>query len=226
MSEVKKGGQKAPASVADRIDTPDAVNVEAVMDAVAKVEREKAELAARKVWHMPDCGIHRGGELAECGCPANLVSLPPPLELEEVSGGGVTVNFIRVDEGFTKKVTIPDPQNSARTMVRDMYVAPKWICTSCGAAVRCLKVGGHLCDPAFLVFKARPVPISLGLPSDKRFAGGYRLSVWRDLEGTYHLSELVLDAGRVVHDGLLVSDNDYNTFEGSFSDMLIREFSP
>jgi hypothetical protein len=120
----------------------------------------------------------------------------------------------------------PDAQNSARVIKFEQFEQPRWICTDCGVAMRVPGLIGHACDPAYLLFKQRPIRASLTIPKKLRFKGAYRLTIWRDLDGTYHLSEVIAQDGKLIIDTELVADNDYNTFEAALSDTLTQEFEP
>lgn len=213
--DTKKGGKKtAPREVADRIDTPDGINVEEVLAATRRMNEER-ELRRR---HMNDCPAPRGGE---CACPANLLQMPPPLEAEKL--GDVTL--VRVDDGREVKTTITDKHEPSGVREVTKFLEPKWICTTCGCSYRAPKLLGHLCDPAFLLWKERKPPASLGLTAEQRFGGAYRLTIHRDAAGVTHLREVVIDGDRIVSDIERTSDGDFLVVEGALSDAVAEEFS-
>ena len=220
MSTTPKGGQKSPPALADRIPTPDGVNVEEVMKATAAIERERAIAHARANRHMSDCGTFRS---LDCSCPANLANLPKALE-EKMTGD---VKWIRADEEHFITVRIPDPtQHRGPLINKQVLVQPLWICTGCGTSQRVPAPGGHLCDPALLAWKAKPVPLSLTVPPEKRTSGAYRITIWRDAEFRYHVGEVIIDGDRVLAEAEHDVNGYYPASEATLSDMVAREFSP
>lgn len=168
---------------------------------------------------MDDCGAHRG---RDCACPANLHNLPPPIEAVDL--GNVTV--IRVDEGFTERRMVPSPQNNARLVEQERFIQPRWICTTCGWAIRGPGVHSHECDETYLLWKERPISVALTLPPEKRYGGAFRFTIWRDADGVYHLSEVVIAGDRLIKDQKVLEESFYPSLEGALSDCIVREFTP
>lgn len=214
-----KGGQKSPPPP-DRIDTPDAINVAEVMRATAQAEREKQVRLARQNRHMSDCLTFRS---QDCNCPANLANLPKALE-EKMTGD---VKWIRVDEEHFITVRVPDPSSHRGPLInKQVLVQPLWICTGCGTSQRVPHPIGHLCDPALLAWKEKPVPLSLTVAPEKRHAGAYRITIWRDADFKYHVGEVVIEGGTVVAESELDVNGYYPASEATLSDLVAREFSP
>lgn len=206
--------------IADRIPTPPELDLAAVEAATRAAEEEKQRRAALKSRHMPDCPVHRE---SECACPANLAVLPPPLEA--VRHGDV--ELIRVDNGYNYMAETQDPTTSAARLVTvERFMPPRWICTSCGAAWRTMAIVGHQCDPSLLLWRARPMPLSLSISAKRRVSGDYRVSIYRDAQGQYHLEELVFEGEKVVARREVSIDPDYLVIEASLGDLMVSEFSP
>jgi len=214
----KKGGQKSSPSVgpaaADRIDTPEALDVAAVLEAAQKLALERD----KRRRHMPECPAQRE---EECSCPANLHSMPPPKEVAEVSG----VKIVRVDDGKTIERTFADPQGNGRVVKRDVFLEPRWICTVCGGSYRVPHLLGHACDPAFLLWKDRRPPANAQITAEQRYSGALRLAIWRDATGMNHLIEMIVLDGKVIYERERSTDGDYLVIEGALSDAVVEEFS-
>ena len=204
----------------DRTATPDGLDVGAVKAAVAKVEHERRLKIELRHNHMSDCPAQRSGE---CSCPANLASMPAPLEAQELENG---VTFVRVDEGIRRTVKKQDPTTTANIRLIDFEVfdPPRWVCTSCGFAMRATSVLGHVCEPGALAFKAKPLPASFALPPEERMGGVFRLTIWRDAEGNYHLGDIVIRDRKVVTDREIMVEGDFNALEGALNDRVVEEF--
>ncbi|MDX2014155.1 MAG: hypothetical protein SFW67_28410 [Myxococcaceae bacterium] len=225
-----KGGKKSPArdQAQDRIPTPDAVDLSAVKAAVKQVEDENARREYLRVTHMSDCAATRDGE---CACPANLHTLTSAdiIETKEVeASAGRRVKMARVDEGYWKEVEAQDPTISGRVVLTKQrrWVEPRWVCLACGWACRAPAIHSHDCQPELLLFKARPLPLSHSIPPDERFSGAFRLTIWRDAEGEYHVGEVHLRDGRVLTDRELFRDGDFPALEGYVGDRIIEAFTP
>ena len=215
-SQSKSSSSASPAP--DRVDTPDALDVNAVLAAASTIDREKLELAARKKLHMEDCPVSRNGD---CACPCNLFNMPPPLEAVKFGD----VQMVRVDDGHTVDAERPDPSSSsAPPMKYKKFIEPKWVCTTCGFAQRAAAMQSHQCDEALLVWRLKPVPLALLVPEEQRFSGGFRVTLHRLADGRYVLSELVMRDGKVVADSPVMKESFYPSVEGQFLTMAARNF--
>jgi len=132
-----------------------------------------------------------------------------------------------VDEAHEKTVRVPDPSSHRGPLVnKQVLVLPRWICTTCGLAQRIIKPGGHACDEAAIIWKSKPIPLSLSVPAAKRYSGAYRVTLFRDTEGRYHMGELVIENGMVVAENELLIEGYFPSLEGAVSDLLLSEFTP
>lgn len=137
------------------------------------------------------------------------------------------IEVVRVDNGKLVERERPNPISKNSKPIRmTEELPPRWICTSCGWSIRGVGVDAHICDPSALLWKARPLSLVLTISPDKRWNGGFRLSIWRDVAGRYHLSEQILDGDRVIEDREVLVEDFYPAIEGALNDKLVEDFSP
>lgn len=207
---------------ADRIPTPDGVNVAEVMKAAAAIDKEKALAEARRSRHMPTCQTSRN---AECDCPANLYDTSLEVKERVKVGPKKDVEVIRVDDGRETFVIVPDPQSPrSGTIKKPVFILPRWVCTNCGWAARMKGLVDHHCDEALLIWKSRAMPLSATVSREKLFAGAYRLTIWRDKEGKYHVGEVVIENGMLIAEHEIVQEEYFPSAEAVISDRLMSEF--
>lgn len=199
--------------------------------AAEKAFMASAEEAARMDRHDDDCPLRKG---KECSCRANLQDLErevlPQLERRPYRwvDQGLTRDcvMVRVDDGLEVKKQIPDPisaQNPPITITEQL--PPRWVCSACAMSIRGTNID-HRCDVAVLAKARSPLALSRTLPADVRFGGAYRLVLWRDRAGEYHLGEEVVVADRVVEQRPIAGPEPYNIIEAAILDAADRNLAP
>lgn len=199
--------------------------------AAEKAFMASAEEAARMDRHDDDCPLRKG---KECSCRANLQDLErevlPQLERRPYRwvDQGLTRDcvMVRVDDGLEVKKQIPDPisaQNPPITITE--MLPPRWVCSACAMSIRGTNID-HRCDVAVLAKARSPLALSRTLPADVRFGGAYRLVLWRDRAGEYHLGEEVVVADRVVEQRPIAGPEPYNIIEAAILDAADRNLAP
>lgn len=203
---------------------------------------EQAAQAAAAAQHDDECPWRKGGE---CSCRAvfdEVAAAEGKGELERrlfrwsenavlkdgLMVGGIVRDavMVKLDNGRERRQQIADPisaQNPPITItVQD---PPRWVCTSCALSLRGNGID-HRCDPATLMKVRAPRALSRQLSPDVKFGGAYRLFLFRDREGAYHLGEEVVLAGRVVEERPIAGPESYNTIEGALLDAADRLLTP
>lgn len=191
--------------------------------------------------HDDDCAQRKG---KECGCRDNLRALESKelkvLESKTTEWSTVvhhkkpkeptivreTAVLVRVDDGRTVSKTVPDPlSQTAKPITVTSREPPRWVCTACAASMRGTDIDHH-CDDAVKNKAQRPIGLERTLPADVRFGGGYRLVLWRDRAGEYHLGEEVVAGNRVVEERHLYGPDAYNIIEGALLDAAVTKLAP
>ncbi len=207
----------------------------------AKFMKSVADVAAMAN-HDDDCAQRKG---KECGCRDNLRALRmgelkeleekhcawttkvwrkkplEPLEVQEKA------RLVRVDEGRQVARVIPDPLSphlNKPITVFD-FQPPRWICVDCAASMRGTDIDHH-CDDAVKNRAQRPIGLERMLAPEVRFGGAYRLILWRDRAGEYHLGEQVVAGERVVEERHLYGPDAYNIIEGALLDAAVTKLAP
>ncbi len=207
--------------------------------------------ASLLVSHDDDCA-HRKGK--ECGCRENLRVLKAggysvleekkmnwvrtvyrKATAEEMAAGQrkpvavemtESATVVRVDDGRTVIRMIADPLSPRLPPIQlATHEPPRWICTSCAMSVRGTDLD-HQCDDAVKAKASKPIGLERSIPLDVRFGGSYRLTIWRDQGGDYHLGEEVVADGRVVEERHLYGPETYNVIEGAILDAAVNKLTP
>lgn len=186
-----------------------------------EIQRDRMEKLARASTHMRDCPIDRGGE---CSCPANLPGFEGVVPKEVAQIGGQV--FWRIDDGYTRTVKRAHPNFPREIIQVEEFVRPLWTCRSCGWSIREVGVLSHTCDPTFLAFRDRPVPLSRLLSAEQRFGGGVLVTVRRDAQGCYFVGEMLRDGDLVVTERQVLADYDFRAVEGCLAGLVSETFQP
>ncbi len=190
--------------------------------------------------HDDECPTRKG---KECGCRDNVRQVRAgKLKVLEtvrqtyavvipVSADGTarmgqkTVELVRVDEGRTVTKMVPDPISAQNKPIPiSVFEPPRWVCMSCSSAMRGTDID-HRCDETTLRKATEPMGLERTLPPDVKFGGGYRLTMWRDRAGEYHLGEEVIAGDRVVEERHLAGPEAWNVIEGAMLDFAVRKLS-
>lgn len=177
----------------------------------------------------------------ECTCEANLIWLAEsgvkPLErvtmtwTEQDLVEGVRrpverkAELWKVDTGRDHWVTVPDRTALRRPEKRMLKLPPRWVCTRCGWAGRGSAVS-HRCDVAAVRRQTRLSSVASALTFEQRTSGAYRLAIWRDAEGIYHLVEELVLEGQVKAMVEVDRDGNYNVIEGALLSASVDGFDP
>ena len=142
----------------------------------------------------------------------------------------MAATLVRVDDGKVVERKIADPvsPDSGRTIVIEEQFPPRWVCTSCGQSMRSVTSDSvdHRCDDADLNRAQRSVSLEKTISSEARARGEYRLTVWRDGDGDYHLGEEVVVDGEVVAENHLCGPESYSVIEGAILDASVNKLIP
>lgn len=137
------------------------------------------------------------------------------------------VELWRVDKGraITKQIPAVTGSTGGRQITKQELLPPRWVCTSCGWAVRGSHVS-HRCDKAAVALATRQQSISELLTRSQRFSGEYRLIIWRDQDQRYHVGEEFVEEGFVVKIVELAATESYDEMEGVLLNEFVERFSP
>ncbi len=190
--------------------------------------------------HDDDCAFRKG---KECGCRDNWRALKAKElkshEEKKIEWNSVvyrpkglmetcpeTATIVRVDDGRTVTRVVPDPLSQvAHPITVTHREPPRWVCLQCAASMRGTDIDHH-CDETVRARAQRPIGLERTLPSDVRFGGGYRLTMWRDRSGDYLLGEEVVSDGRVIEERLIYGPDAYSVVEGALLDAAVTKLAP
>lgn len=211
------------------------------MTTPAKVEKVIAEPRKEmKLRHHDMCPGRRSNNITayECSCEANLVWLAEsgvkPLERKRFSfmekdakgiESLIEVELWRVDDGRELHTTVPDTTALRRPKAKLVKQPPRWICTRCGWGGRGSDIS-HRCDYAAVRRASRAASVASMLSHQERTSGAYRLAIWRDGEGLYHLAEEYVMNGQVKELIEIDVDGNYNVIEGALLSASVDGFDP
>lgn len=212
--------------------------------AVEKFMRGAEEASSLSV-HETDCVARKG---KECACRDNLKALADGRlkELEKIEcafnnvvlqGGGrgapatetierKTATLVRVDDGRKVSKVVPDPVSAQNPPITIWSMEPpRWICLSCALSMRGTDIS-HRCEEWRVTKVQAPPSLDQSIPPETKFGGQYRLTVWRDRAGDYHLGEEVVVGGRVVEERAIAGPEAWNVIEGAVLDAAVNKLSP
>lgn len=199
----------------------------------AEEERFMASAAAAQAlaMHDDDCPVRKG---KECSCRVLLRELESGA-LKELARNPVRwmengvlrdAVLIQVDEGLEVVKMVADPISAQNPLIRVVEQLPaRWVCNRCAMSIRGTSID-HRCDPADLKKAQSPLALARTLPADVKFGGAYRLFLWRDRGGDYHLGEMVVVAGRVIDERPIAGPESFNTIDAALLDAADRNLSP
>lgn len=181
--------------------------------------------------HDDDCPVRKG---KGCSCRVLLRELESgglkELERRPVRWveDGMTWDavLVRVDDGLEVVKMIGDPISAQNPHIRvTEQLPPRWVCNRCAMSIRGTSID-HRCDLADLKKAQSPLALARTLPADVKFGGAYRLTLWRDRAGDYHLGEMLVVAGRVVDERPIAGPESFNTIDAALLDAADRNLSP
>lgn len=138
--------------------------------------------------------------------------------------------LVRVDDGKVVTKLIPDPvaPHSKKLIEVEEQLPPRWVCSDCARSMRSVTADAisHRCDDADLQKANAPVALARSIPADVRFGGAYRLTIWRDRQGEYHLGEEVVVNGKVLEERAIAGPESFDTIEGAVLDAAVNKLAP
>lgn len=192
---------------------------------------KSAAAAQALAMHDDECPVRKG---KECSCRVLLRELESGgLEVLEERPvrwveQGMTRDAVlqRVDDGLEVTRMVADPISAQNPPIRVVeQLPPRWVCNRCAMSIRGTSID-HRCDAADLKKAQSPLALARTLPADVKFGGAYRLTLWRDRAGDYHLGEMLVVAGRVVDERPIAGPESFNTIDAALLDAADRNLSP
>lgn len=224
-------------TVGEKKENPSEVNATSLAELADEKDRAQDSFMAQAVQaqamagHDDECPSRKG---KECSCRALLSALAteklPELERKPMRWmeNGILRNadLVRVDNGREVLKVIPDPiSQTAKPITVSIHEPPRWVCLQCASSMRGTDLDHH-CDPAVKAKAQAPLALSKQLPPDVKFGGAYRLTLWRDRQGEYHIGEEVVVGGKVIEERHLVGPESWNVIEGAMLDHADSRLTP